>query len=331
MKLDKFETTVELQDLGNIRSEWAGILSPMYNDEIVHKYIHSQFLEEAEHYIERYQSLDYWTGLLRLAQEHMVGKGPEKILDIGSGAGNTIFGLFELYPTASIIASDLSLPLLKGLKDFYLQKYANRSCIIMQLNAEELIFQEHQFDLVVGGAILHHLLSPEKTLAQSAKVLKAGGHAVFFEPFEIGNQLIALILKHLLQVNSSLSRFDRKRRMAPKIVRFFERLCKDFEVRKGIDKSGEIFQRIDDKWLFTRSYFEDQAQATGFQRVHVYPLHGTVNQFSSQIQTYLRLGLQTDYKALPEWAREYISKMDQHFTPEVRRELLIEGCVIFDK
>ncbi len=32
----------------------------------------------------------------------------------------------------------------------------------MQLNAEELVFEDAQFDLDVGSAILHHLFHPEK-------------------------------------------------------------------------------------------------------------------------------------------------------------------------
>src|SRR5208337_3692469 len=125
--------------------------------------------------------------------------GAPRILDLGSGGGNTVFALHELYPKARMIASDLSVPLLRILKANLERHHEAMSCSIVQMNAEEIVFRDDQMDLVVGGSILHHLFTPEKTLRECYRVLKPGGSAVFFEPFELGNQILALIFKQLIR------------------------------------------------------------------------------------------------------------------------------------
>lgn len=45
-------------------------------------------------------------------------------------------------------------------------------------------FRPDSFDMVVGGAILHHPLDGTKALAAAYRALKPGGVALFLEPFE---------------------------------------------------------------------------------------------------------------------------------------------------
>jgi hypothetical protein len=106
VQLGVFKTTTELHDLGQFSEEWSGILSPSYDEDLKRKYIHDQIFENASEYIAKYQNLDYWGNLLKSAQSYYVAD-PEKelkILDIGSGTGNTVFSLMELYPNATIVA-----------------------------------------------------------------------------------------------------------------------------------------------------------------------------------------------------------------------------------
>ncbi len=329
MSIDTIKTTKELHDLGTIQSNWSGILSPLYGDDDVAKYIHAQFLEDASQYVERYQAVGYWTELLRASLGHLTNSHPETILDIGSGAGNTIFALLDLCPDALIVASDLSIPLLKALKDFYDLQYAgNRNCVIVQLNAEDLVFEENQFDMVVGGAILHHLYNPELTLAQCRKVLKPGGAAIFFEPFEIGYQLLSLAMKYVLQRNASYFTIPRLPKDAK---RLFQVLVHDFEVRKGSDKQAEIFQHIDDKWLFTHKYLQSAASHAGFTEIEVYPIHSSDRQFSNQMNTFMKLGIQSTFDALPQWVRDVFTELDCQFSSDLLPDLIIEGCIILKK
>lgn len=326
-------TTVPLRDLGETRPEWRGIWSPVYDDALVASFLQAQFLEDASIYAEKYQHTAHWKGLLRASQRfYTIDEPTPMILDIGSGAGNSVFPLLELYPDAILVASDLSVPLLKILKDYLDCHYAHRSCIAMQLNAEQLVFEEDQFDLIVGGSILHHLFAPDKTIRDCHRVLKRGGVAVFFEPFEVGNQILALGLAHLADLNRCPP--DGGATIAPEVLRFFQAVCQDWRVRRGVDKAGEIYKFLDDKWLFTRSYFEKAARAVGFQRVTIYPhnpFEDNVTPFSSQVGVLLRLGLHRDLDVLPNWAQHYLAQMDSHFSRELCQELILEGTVILQK
>jgi len=331
MQLNNFKFTTELHDLGQFNEEWSGILSPLYDRDLVKKFVHKQFWEDASKWIDFSQNFDYWKWLLQRSQKSFYLESSDvlRILDVGSGGGNTIFPLLELYPHANVIASDLSVPLLRYLKKYYDKHYSNHHLLIIQMNAEELIFEDNQMDLVVGGAILHHLLCPSKALAEVYRVLTPGRAAIFYEPFEIGNQIIALTIKHLITINHLLS--PGIEHIQPHIIDTFESLCKDINVRKGIDKTGLRYQQIEDKWLFTKGYLENIAASIGFSEIIIYPIHNTNNPFSRQINYLLQAINKVDAAALPQWVIKYIHDIDQFFSEELRNELLIEGCVILKK
>ncbi len=324
------KTTVPLGDLGSIDPRWAGIYSPNYGDAEVHKFIHKQFLEDASTYVERYQNVEFWKYLVgRGLAKAEVGSSAPVVLDLGSGGGNSVFPLLDLLPQASIVASDLSLPLLNILKDYLEERYAERSFTVVQLNAEEIFFADKQFDLVVGGAILHHLFSPDKAIAECGRVLKPGGSALFMEPFEVGHQVLSLTLRSILERNGRRRRDEEP--IEPAVVRFFEALCLDWEVRKGEDKSGPQYLQIDDKWLFTQDYFERVARQAGFHKVTISPIQLEANLFSGKVDALLRIGLQMNAAVLPRWAFACLTDADRSFTVEARRHLVFEGIVVLRK
>jgi len=324
-------TKVKLYDLGNSREEYKGILSPVYDDEVVKKYITEQFLGNASIYANRYQHFDYWEWLLRTAQQHLSLNNLEalRILDIGSGAGNTISPLFKLFPNASIVASDLSVPLLKIFKDLYEKDYGARTCTIIQLNAEEIVFEDNQFDLVVGGAILHHLLSPERAIKECFRVLKPQGYAVFFEPFESGNSAVASVLLKLLELNELFHQQDEP--LTPEIVRFFKAWCHDVDVRKKMSEDSPLLQQLDDKWLFTKQYFQNVSESVGGEVV-IYSISDMTKPFSNTIKVLIKLGLQLEGNHLPKWVIDYILEEEEKFLRESTEEAMMKkGCIIFHK
>lgn len=324
------KTTTPLIDLGQLRTEWQGIFSPRYDDELIEKYIHRQFLEEASTYAARYNDRAHWKNLLSLAQEHSSLRAPRPaILDIGSGAGNSVFPLLDLYPDARVVATDLSVPLLQVLKGDLDRLYPGRECLVMQLNAEQLVFATDQFDLVCGGAILHHLLRPEQTILECHRVLKPGGAAVFFEPFELGNQVLAMALRHLLELNSL--RGDPGQPISADVCKFLQAVCTDYDARKGRQKPAALLEQLDDKHLFTKDYFEELQRSAGFEKLSFVPLCEPDEIFSAQAKTLLRLGMGRSETALPDWAWKHLRRIDDHFSAELRGELSFEFCVIFAK
>ena len=53
--------------------------------------------------------------------------------------------------------------------------------------------------------------------------------------------------------------------------------------------------------------------------------------FLNQVKTLIRLGLGKDGTALPGWAVALIRDCDEHFSEEMRAELLIVGCILLEK
>jgi ubiquinone/menaquinone biosynthesis C-methylase UbiE len=352
MNLGNFKTRVPLHDLGEFNPNWQGIYSPLYDETFIRKYIHDQFLENSTTYVERYQNFSRWANYLKLAQRFFSFNSEDdlRILDIGSGSGNTVFPLMDCYPNAQIVASDLSIPLLKALKDHYEEHYPSKTCFIVQLNAEDMIFEPESIDLIVGGAILHHLFDPYKTLVECYKTLKPGGIAVFYEPFEIGNQIVSIIFEQLLILDDKYSTsnspddslwtrnlFRKNPPVKPvptlplEVKNFFQSWCFDLKARQGMDKSDPKFQSMDDKWLFTRQYFEEMKKAIGFQELIIFPIKDVQNLFFEQINVYLELVFGTGISLLPEWANAQIHTFDDHFSHHLRQDLMTEGGILFRK
>ena len=133
------------------------------------------------------------------------------------------------------------------------------------MNASEPRFAPGGFDLVVGSAILHHILDPRDTVRACATALGPGGQAIFFEPFEIGFVVLRILYEEILANRTTLGLDD-------DVADLFQRNVLDIQVRTGTDKGPDLYRKIDDKWLFTRSYFERVRRECGFSRLSIYNL-----------------------------------------------------------
>lgn len=322
-----------LENLGNLLGKkYDDIWSPLYKQSEINNHIHDQFTVNAQEYAKKYQNIEYWESLLREAFNHAKIKelGKKKILDLGSGAGNTILPLLEIFNNSIIIATDLSVELLYILSN-HLKKFdvKNNSYKLIQCDIHELnkIFKNNSFDIVVGGAILHHLYDPKKVLKQCYYTLNEEGFATFFEPFENGNMLLSLLYQFIISQNKL-----EKEKLPGSVINIFKQLVNDFEIRSNINKSNDIFKLLDDKWLFKRNYFEDIANDIGFKSCEMGPLTTDFKKyFEAQSKTYLRLSIDFEYAKLPLWSREIIKLADITFSEEMKRDLLTEGCIILKK
>jgi ubiquinone/menaquinone biosynthesis C-methylase UbiE len=321
----------KIADLGALRQDprLCGIwVSEDFDGAVVDRYIHQAFRENAADYAERYQNVAHHEAVLRDALEKAGwGKNylePLIILDIGSGAGNTVIPLLNILPHAQVIASDLSLELLLILKNSLSHSPAASRVTYLQLNAEDLQFRAGSLDLVIGSAILHHLFAPEKTLRGCAEILRAGGCAMFFEPFEPGNMVLRVIWERILQD-------PRAAEIAPDVRGFFRALINEYEARKGRDKSAPRYAQMEDKWLFTRQYFEEQRRVAGFSNLMIYSLISPERLFEAKTEVCLKLGIDKEKTGFPEWAWRLVREYEQYFTLDGRADLLIEAGIILQK
>jgi ubiquinone/menaquinone biosynthesis C-methylase UbiE len=291
--------------------------------------ITSQFLDQAEVYHARYFNIDYFRGLISSALKGKIHEHPRVILDIGSGSGNTVLPCLELFPESMIIATDLSENLLAILRDYPDRDTARQRLALVCMDVSKRYFLPRSVDLVVGASILHHLIDPSECLRSVAVSLKKGGKALFFEPFEHGYAILRMAYEQILEHNEKVA----EQKLSEPVVACFKALITDWKVRAGSDKSAPFYQQIDDKWLFTRSYFEEIAAAIGAEKVEIIPLNDIENSFRVQteinLQLVLGIGADTARNSAPDWAWDIVACYDNAFSKDAKRDLPFEAAVLF--
>jgi ubiquinone/menaquinone biosynthesis C-methylase UbiE len=320
-----------LSDLGQQlgRPELEGIWVPTdLRQEDVGKYIHEAFRARADSYVKANQNIPYHEKLIKGACGK-IGRSsngsPFIVLDLCSGAGNSVIPMLTLFPESRVIASDLSIELLCILKrDLHARALLDR-CTVVQLNAENPQLVDEGVDMVVGNAALHHLLEPQKTLQGAARVLKRNGQAVFFEPFEIGYSVLEMLWKRIL----ADPRADAD--VAPDVGVWFGFLTQDFAMRRDPDKSQDSLQEMEDKWFFTRHFFESSYESWGFQKCLICPQDFDGHPLLERTGAYLRAWPYGKALSLPEWAWRILSRYEENFSIDARRELLFESTIILWK
>ncbi|UCE91080.1 MAG: class I SAM-dependent methyltransferase [Methanobacteriota archaeon] len=79
------------------------------------------------------------------------------------------------------------------------RRFEGKSISFLQMNAEDLAFEDESFDIVCISHSLHHLADIEKALGEMKRVLRTGGLFVVQECYCDGDQTMAQraeILKH---------------------------------------------------------------------------------------------------------------------------------------
>ena len=225
-----------------------------------------QFLSHADTYHERYFDNAHWSWLVGCALRGLITdqSAELRVLDIGSGSGNTIYPLSRELPNASIMASDISPQLLRIL----MRNATNREDLYGRLNA--VCFDLHKdffipdtFDGVFGGAILHHMLDPIEALRNVARWVKPGGWIVLIEPLERGWLMAAIVYHTLLE--------EMEEDGPPELIRHFRAMIQDIEARLGAPRRKPITDQIDDKWFFSPTFVREIAKTLEFSRWSLEP------------------------------------------------------------
>ena len=297
--------SVPLLDLGDNDARFSGILSPAPELERSRLGITERFLEDAESYHQRFSNTDYFKSLIAGA----LGDAPlatdtPLILDLGSGSGNSVWPCLEIFPEGQVVATDLSPNLLAILRDHAAKSGDDaRRLNMICMDATQDYFEPGRFDFVVGAAILHHLIEPDAALASIYSALKPGGQALFFEPFENGNAILTLAYEDIIsQAESKPIRED--------VLAFLNVMVEDFRLRMAVHPGQPHFEELDDKWIFTRHWFEQAAQSCGFRKLAIQPLHDLDRPFTNQTRANLNMGLGLPPEVLPDWAWEIVGRMD---------------------
>jgi ubiquinone/menaquinone biosynthesis C-methylase UbiE len=290
--------------------------------------ITEQFTANAEEYHRRYAASDHFERLFRQGIEASgvtVADAPV-ILDLGSGSGvNSIVPCLRLFPSARMVATDLSSELLAMLGAYALDSGVSGSVACVKMDAMSEAVRAGGFDLVTGASILHHLSVPEQGLAAAARALKPGGHAIFFEPFH-GWAIMRLAFQWIL-AEAGL----RGQPLDPAAEAILRATILDVAARSDPDPAAAGFAALDDKWLFSRARIEASARAAGFGEVRFKPHGGKPTIYGEMAAVQLRLGSGRDDLSLPAWADDILATFDEALTREAKLEMMMEGTIVLTK
>jgi SAM-dependent methyltransferase len=191
------------------------------------------------------------------------------------------------------------------------------------MDATRDYFRPNVVDLAIGAAILHHLPDPQKAIAAVHHALKDGGMFVLFEPFENGVTFLRLAYSEILR------NVHDGRVVEPSVAAFLQGLVTQYTIQATGTLDAKM--ELDDKWVFSRAFFEDVAQRVGFRTVLIYPHHDTERPFSALTEVNLRLGLGAGRDALPDWGWSILERYERGLSSHVKRDYLIEGTIVLTK
>jgi len=135
------------------------------------------------------------------------GKG--KVLDIGTGNGQTAVMVASQYPEAQVIGVDTWTKIWKAFgqtkasaeENAKLVKVDSR-CIFQHGNALDLPFQDGEFSLVSSSSVFHEINVPDRTvlLKEAVRVLSPGGTLAIFDWFSIRSYKVNNVTELLQKV-----------------------------------------------------------------------------------------------------------------------------------
>jgi tRNA (cmo5U34)-methyltransferase len=99
------------------------------------------------------------------------------LLDLGCGAGNYTLMMLTKIPNLNCTLVDLSKPMLEKAYE-RVSKQTNKTVEILQGDLREIKLKENHFDIILAGAVLHHLRDDkdwETTFEKIYSLLKPGG------------------------------------------------------------------------------------------------------------------------------------------------------------
>ncbi len=116
----------------------------------------------------------------------------ENLLDVGCGAGNYSLMMLSKIPGMNCTLVDLSKPMLDKASERVAEKTTGK-VEILQGDIRNVPLPENQFDIILAGAILHHLRDDrdwEATFNKLYRLLKPGGCLMISDLISQENELL---------------------------------------------------------------------------------------------------------------------------------------------
>lgn len=319
---------VELASAGEVPVYRIGEVA---NYDFAARGVTNQFLDDHATYYQRYTNPEHFLRLYRLAVEKggiLNGKKPARILDIGTGGGNSVFAIRTLIPDAEILGVDISEALLAMCAKAAVEHYQVKGGMAMLCaDLYDLKPVKDGVQLITGSSILHHMLDPEALVLHIMSGLAEGGHAIFTEPMEDGHGIFRGICAGILDSDG-----DHAESLPSSVRKYMSAYIRDFDARKGVGHVRDYSAKLDDKWFFTRGWFADVAAKAGCSNVSIMQTHGGRDIFWRQFVAMSGLsqhGVEPD--TLPRWAKRRFDIFDESFSERQKLEITFGAVIVMQK
>lgn len=285
-----------------------------------------QFTDDAETYHER-RRLDFHGIMDRcLTLANVDRDAPLTTLDIGSGSGGSVFATAYLLPNSTVVASDISPQLLDMLaRGVAADPVLRRAVTVCCFDLHAPFFAENQFDLVIGSAILHHLVDPLAALTHVVSSIRPGGKLVLIEPLEAGCKILTIIYANVIKVLLELRHED------PTSVTLMHALRNDLNHRLGVPRQWPWTASLDDKWVFDEPYLMQLQADLAFSRVDIYPVQDDVSNVYESAFRSLMVETGNTTLEVPEEVIDAFREFDRNMSEELKRKLSPTGIIVFSK
>lgn len=138
-----------------------------------------------------------------------------------------------------------------------------------------------------------------------SEILKPGGAAFFFEPCENGMTLVKLAYDKL-QMDSRFNTLEERVRST--IARHAKSI--EFFSRNRANVRPELYKAKDDKWMFSRRFFQGAELAERYSRIVLEPTFSSRKPISNKIKSrFAILGL-----TLPPWVADIVEKFERELS-----------------
>jgi SAM-dependent methyltransferase len=318
---------VPLVHMGDFNPKYEGVYTPAAELGRPKIGVSEILLSGAEEYFSRFEQFSHIYSILKNAIDKFDTPLSGLAVDLGSGFGNTVIPLLSAHPDLRVLATDISPDLLAICRREAIKRGLGDRCTVAAFNAERDYLKPGIADAVFGCAILHHLIDPMALVRKSLDLLKPGGRAVFLEPFESGNAI--------LRIAYAMIHGEAQRRAEDgPAFQFLRGIARDVEVRTHrFDPAPDFkWHQMDDKWMFTRSFFERAIKEAGAAEVIIEPIQAPEDLFTRQTRVVLESYGNIPASELPEWAWSIVRRFDEEFfSNEQKRDMPIEAMVTIIK
>ena len=292
------------------------------------------FLENADEYHKRYFCLEDTKPAVEKAlrmsnRDHC---DAPIIVDLGSGSGNSVFSLAEIFPKAVILATDISPQMLTILGSIKKEYYPKSNVGLIAVDALDIKIKHGSVDIVSGCAFLHHCIHYERIISNAYEALNDNGIAIFLEPMMSIYIPMSAMLKTIIKLSGYFADKPLDRRVAEHFNAFLNQWKTRIEAMETSDHKK--VENYDDKWFFPREKIEQLAEDIGFSKSIVAPMYTTdvkrPMKYLTEINGILHL-IDYSYEDLPSWAKDVVEAFTEtDFSPN-HNGLMANGIIVLVK